>query len=163
MVLSSNQKLGRLMMKTKGLLLILAMMFVVGCASTPKTSDMRQLFSMEVGAFLEDKTVVMNFDWGEYAFYTDSNMKGVGRSSGDWGQDIAKFTISVTDSGEYCTKYEYDANLDYTDPKYEYCSKLYQGPEGEFYSVVTKNTRNTKRVGNVRLLNISDGDTLGLM
>ena len=150
-------------MKMKWMALLAGLVFLASCASTPKTSDMRQLFSMEVADFLAGKTFKVKTDYGQWAQYQDSKLLGAGKAWGSWGSETAKQQVTVMDSGEFCTRFEYDSQLEWTDPKYEYCSAIYQNDQGNFYIVSTKDTRKPERVGQVKLMEITSGDTLALM
>ena len=151
-------------MKKSYLLKIITLCFVLnGCATKPQLQpeNLTKLNADELTSLVVGNTLTYQAIWGRWAEYHKEDYSGYGSAWSTlfnwfgWSNDRATSTFTINDDAQIC--WHYSGEAQWANPQLEYCAIIYTD-QGMYYIANTKNPRDPRLVGQVRELEIKNGD-----
>ena len=130
--------------------------FMVSCGTVPKEEDLQQLKRAHLLELLPGNTLAYTANYGRWVNYHKDGETGVGKAFGNRLEEKANHKYTVNQNGEVC--YTFMGEPDWAKPEHKYCSLIFTGQSGIYYSRITENTWNRKNIGQLRKVEIIEGD-----
>jgi len=155
------KSIGEQTISTKLILVLgIAQLGLVGCATVPDKSELQRLSQTEVKSSLIGNTLTRRTEYGRWAEFVETQSSGHAKAWGSGWSQSATASYEFTDDGQLCSTYA--GEHDWSTPENRGCMAYYTDAEGNYYAETLVDTWDPKEVGDIDKIEIKPGDDYGL-